>query len=225
MKYLSKNCKKIAVFLYIKIEKNKNNIMNQIITRINFKNKKIKKYFYLQFLVSILSIILILFYYFGKNISDIDYENINDQIKINLNINSIYNKYQTKFLGNLIIEKIELEYPIYSEYTEENLKISICKLSGPNLDEIGNISIIGHNYQDNRFFGKLNQLQINDEIIINNNDNNFNYKVIKKYKTNEEDLTCLNPITKNNKELTLITCDNIIKKNRLIIKAIFNQNV
>lgn len=198
--------------------------MNQIITRLNFKNRKRKKYFYIQFFLSIFMIFIILFYSLRNNDENVDYENINKQIKINLNINNIYNKYQTKFLGNLIIEKIDVEYPIYSEYTEENLKMSVCRLSGPTLEEIGNITIIGHNYQDNRFFGRLNQLQINDNVLIHFNNKRFKYKVVKKYMTNEEDLTCLNPITKNNREITLITCDNIIKKNRLIIKAIISQN-
>ena len=198
--------------------------MNQIITRLNLKNSKKKKYFYIQFFLSIFMIFIILFYSLRNNDENVDYENINKQIKINLNINNIYNKYQTKFLGNLIIEKIDVEYPIYSEYTEENLKMSVCRLSGPTLEEIGNITIIGHNYQDNRFFGRLNQLQINDKILIQSNNKKFSYKIVKKYITNDEDLTCLNPITKNNREITLITCDNIIKKNRLIVKAIISQN-
>lgn len=198
--------------------------MNQIITRLNLKNKKLKKYFYIQFFLSIFIIFIILFYSLRDNDGNVDYENINKQIKINLNINNIYNKYQTKFLGNLIIEKIDVEYPIYSEYTEENLKMSVCRLSGSTLEEIGNITIIGHNYQDNRFFGRLNQLQINDKILIQSNNKKFSYKIVKKYITNDEDLTCLNPITKNNRELTLITCDNMIKKNRLIVKAIISQN-
>ena len=124
----------------------------------------------------------------------------------------------------MIIEKIDVEYPIYSEYTEENLKMSVCKLTGSTLEKIGNISIIGHNYQDKRFFGRLNQLEIDDKILIQSNNKKFSYKVVKKYIINEEDLTCLNPITKNNREITLITCDNIMKKNRLIIKAIISQN-
>lgn len=198
--------------------------MNQIIIRLNLKNRKKKKYFYIQFFLSIFMIFIILIYSLRNNDENVDYENINKQIKINLNINNIYNKYQTKFLGNLIIEKIDVEYPIYSEYTEENLKMSVCKLTGPTLEKIGNISIIGHNYQDNRFFGRLNQLEIDDKILIQSNNKKFSYKIVKKYITNDEDLTCLNPITKNNRELTLITCDNMIKKNRLIVKAIISQN-
>ena len=198
--------------------------MNQIITRLNNKKKKLIKYLYIQFFISLLMILIILFYYINKNVIEIDYEDINKQIKINLNINNIYNKYQTKFLGNLIIEKINIEYPVYSEYTEENLKMSVCRLDGQIIEEKGNITIIGHNYQDNRFFGRLNELKIDDKILLQSNNKKNMYKVVKKYITNEEDLSCLKPITKDNKEITLITCDNIIKKNRLIIKAIFSQN-
>ena len=204
--------------------KNKNNSMNQIICKINNKKNKLIIFFYIQFLISLIILLSLIFNIRLINNYDNEYKEISNQIRTNSNLNNLYNQYQTKFLGNLIISKINIEYPIYNEYTEENLKISICKYRGKNLEENGNITIIGHNYKDNRFFGRLNEIEENDKILIQNNNKKYNYKVIKKYMVDYKDFSCLEPVVLNNKELTLITCDNIAKKKRLVIKAIFNQN-
>lgn len=197
--------------------------MNQIISIIKQKNRKKIIYFYLCLIISIIVLLILLVYYMNEYSENSKFYKLNQQIKINLNLNNMYNQYQTKFFGNLIIDKINIEYPIYSKYTEENLKMSICKFSGNNLGENGNITIIGHNYKDNRFFGNLNELQKNDKILIESGNKKYNYKIVKKYLVDYRDFSCLEPITPKNKELTLITCDNIAKKKRLVIKAIISQ--
>jgi sortase A len=121
--------------------------------------------------------------------------------------------------GKIIIPKINLEYIIFQNYSEELLKISVCKFFGTSLYENGNIAIAGHNYDDNRFFSKLNQLQIGDEIIIEDiNETNFYYKVNNVYETFPDDFSCLEYNEVFEKELTLVTCNNQNKK-RLIVKA------
>lgn len=85
-------------------------------------------------------------------------------------------------------------------------------------DSKSNLCIAGHNYNDDRFFGKIFLLRNNDKIIIKDNSNNqFTYYVYDKYEVKEDDLS---PISDNKLfcELTLITCNNF-NNNRLIIKA------
>ena len=73
-------------------------------------------------------------------------------------------------IGNIIIDKINVNYPILSNLTDELLKISICKFYGPNPNSVGNMCLAGHNYNDSRFFSRLNELKIGDSIrIINHN--------------------------------------------------------
>ena len=73
-------------------------------------------------------------------------------------------------IGNIIIDKINVNYPILSNLTDELLKISICKFYGPNPNLVGNMCLAGHNYNDSRFFSRLNELKIGDSIrIINHN--------------------------------------------------------
>lgn len=75
-------------------------------------------------------------------------------------------------------------------------------------DSKSNLCIAGHNYNDDRFFGKIFLLRNNDKIIIKDNSNNqFTYYVYDKYEVKEDDLS---PISDNKLfcELTLITCNN-----------------
>lgn len=208
-KYLSKK--------YKNINNNYNNNMNQIISYIKVKNKKMKVFFYIQFVISIIVIFILLIYIIIKNK---DTAQINNDIKLNLKINKIYeNNNQDNYLGILIIDKINLEYPIFNDFSEENLKISICKFSGSNLKGNGNITILGHNYK-NKFFGNLEKLEINDKISIDSNGEKNNYFIFKIYETDSNDLNCLNPMYYNSKELTLITCKKNNNKKRLVVKAI-----
>ena len=69
---------------------------------------------------------------------------------------------EEKYFGRIIIDKININYIVFNNYTEENLKISICKFSGNK--DTNNISIIGHNYENGIFFSNLNILDKDDEI-------------------------------------------------------------
>lgn len=81
----------------------------------------------------------------------------------------------------------------------------------------------GHNYNDERFFGKIENLNIGDEIIIENlKGEEFIYKVNEVYESSPEDISCLEYNEKLIKELTLVTCNNSNGK-RKIVKAAIKQ--
>ena len=73
------------------------------------------------------------------------------------------------------------------------------------------------------FFSNIDKLQNGDEIYIYNN-NGFKciYKVFGKYEVKENDLSPIYNYNKNEKTLTLITCNNL-NNNRIIIKAKQNK--
>ena len=82
-----------------------------------------------------------------------------------------------------------------------------------------NLCIAGHNYNDNRFFSKLNKLENNDLIIIETNDKNkFYYHVYDKFEITENEISKINKNYSDTLELTLLTCNNLNNK-RIIIKA------
>ena len=122
-------------------------------------------------------------------------------------------------IGIIQIDKINIEYPILSKTNDELLKISPCKFFGPDPNKVGNLCIAGHNFDDDRFFSKLSLLDVGDIIKIYAPANVcVYYKVYEMYEIEKNDMSCTSQETNGNKEITLITCNNINKK-RLILKA------
>lgn len=124
-----------------------------------------------------------------------------------------------KVIGLIKIEKIGLEYPILDQTTNKSMKLSISKFWGNELNEVGNVTLAGHNNKDGTMFGKTKKLQKSDIIEITDLKNNtVKYGIFDMYIIYPDDTSCVNPIDPNSKEITLITCSNG-NKQRLIIKA------
>lgn len=128
-----------------------------------------------------------------------------------------YEGYQV--IGTIQISKINIEYPILIETNEASLEKSITRVGDGKVNEIGNLTLSGHNYLDGSMFGKIDQLEKNDEIsIMDLNGNAVSYKIFDIFVTNPNDISVLEPVKEETREVTLITCING-NKNRLIIKA------
>lgn len=128
-----------------------------------------------------------------------------------------YEGYQV--IGTIKIDKINIEYPILNISNEDSMKKSITKFWGENVNEVGNLTLAGHNNLDGTMFGKLRKLEKNDTIeILDLNNNIVKYSVFDKYITDPNDVNCIKSVEENKKEITLITCSNG-NKQRLIIKA------
>lgn len=125
-------------------------------------------------------------------------------------------KYQVA--GEITIPKLKINYPIVYETSDEYLKIAPAKLYGPEVNSVGNLCIVGHNYKNNQFFSKLSQLEINDKVYLKSNTGKqLQYLVYAKYEVSETDLSCTEQNTNGKIEATLITCTSK-KKNRLVVK-------
>lgn len=206
-------------------ENNEENLNKNINT--NIVRNKNKYFFKIQFVLSIIIIIIILsiscYYIYSLNHK----EKISKNLIGNYNIYKLYSnddKAEETVVNNLFgiieIPKINLYYPILSNLTEENLKVSPCKFYGTNLNENTNICIAGHNYNNDMFFSKINQLDFNDEIFIYDYTGvKYRYLVTENYEVKEEDLSPIYNYNINEKNLTLITCNNL-NKNRFVITAI-----
>lgn len=124
-----------------------------------------------------------------------------------------------KVIGLIKIDKINLEYPILEETTNKTMKLSITKFWGNELNEIGNVTLAGHNNKDGTMFGKTKNLQKSDIIEITDLKNNtVKYEIFDMYIIYPDDTSCVNSVDPNSREITLITCSNG-NKQRLIIKA------
>ena len=127
--------------------------------------------------------------------------------------------------GTITIPKLGIEYGILDgdtdseAETEELLKMSPVKFHGPNINEVGNYCIVGHNYRNKRFFSKVPTLVNGDIIQIkDSNGKTVQYEVYDKYTVDPTDVSCTSQNTKGQKEITLITCTDDSKQ-RVIVKA------
>lgn len=191
-------------------------------------NSKNRKNYILVFILSISFCIIILIYLLYSIFSKLNEKNTTSLLKNKYNILTLYpanNSYDTLKLSNDIsiiglieIPKIDISYPILSNSTENLLKISVCRFSGPLPNRNGNLCIAGHNYKNTLMFSNLHKLNINDSIYITDlNNTKLEYLVYDKFKVKESNLTCIQ--SSNNVEITLITCNSNNNNERIVIKA------
>ena len=147
--------------------------------------------------------------------------NINEELKNSDNpITEIDEQIQGhKVVGIIKIPKIELEYPILETTSKETLNLSITKFWGNQINELGNVTLAGHNNLNGTMFGKTKKLEVGDVIELTDIQNvTLKYKVFKIYVIDPNDISCILPEQEGTREVTLITCTNG-NKNRLIVKA------
>ena len=124
-----------------------------------------------------------------------------------------------KVIGIITIPKINLKYPILDRTDNKGMRLSITKFWGSELNEIGNVTLAGHNNRDGTMFGKTKNLEKGDIIKITDMKNRtLDYEVFDYYIIDPNDVSCVESIDESTKEVTLITCSNGNKK-RLVTKA------
>lgn len=122
-----------------------------------------------------------------------------------------------EILGEIEIPKINVKKYILDQTTDESLKLSLTKFWGPNLHEIGNFSIIGHNYDG--LFKRLKELQTGDTFTLTARDDKIGiYEVYDSYIVNPDEMECIEHSLIGQREVTLITCT-VGGTQRLIVKA------
>ena len=181
---------------------------------------------------SILIIALCIIIYLILKYNSYKKEKISKELLTNFGITTLYansnnyiaskttNNIEEPFvIGLLKIDKIKLMYPILSNTSEELLKISPCRFYGPMPNEIGNLCIAGHNYANQKHFGKLTSLELNDIFQVYDLNGNFiDYIIYEIKEVSANDTSCINQDTNNSREVTLVTC-NTIKGTRIVVKA------
>lgn len=128
-------------------------------------------------------------------------------------------------VGRIEIPKIGVNYAILAQTSGDTLvdwlKVSPVMFWGVYPNEIGNLSIAGHNYRNKRFFSKVPTLKIGDRIKITDaSGKKVNYTIFDKYEVDPKNTDCINdvPGKENKRVVTIITCTNDSKK-RVIVQA------
>lgn len=204
--------------------------MNQILqTHLYNKKAKYKKILKFQLFLSVILIFFASCYLIYNLIISYRQEKYSKQILDSYNITKLYsnsslNNYNSStknlnVIGIIEIQNIGVNYPVFSNFDDNLLKISPCRFYGPLPGQVGNLCIAGHNYDNDKFFSRISSLDINDEIIIYTDDNSFSYFVYKIYEVKSNDISPIYSYNSDSRELTLITCNNF-NNNRFVVKAV-----
>ena len=146
----------------------------------------------------------------------------NDETKVNVNTNdnntstqkSTTNKSTTKYKGydviaTLSIPSLKIEYPVLSKTSDKLLNISLNKYWGANPNEVGNMVVVGHNFNDGKFFSALPKIKKGSIVkITDNTGKTLEYTVYETDVISPYDNSCTSQLTDGHTEITLITCYN-----------------
>lgn len=194
-----------------------------------FKLKKLN-FFRFIFGISVILFIISISLLFFINYSTINQESIASEIINNYNVSKLYNENtdssynyfqynNNKILGFIEIPKLNIYYPVFANISDDLLKVSPCRFSGPDPNTNGNLCIAGHNYNNSKFFSKINTLKNGDKILLYDTSNNkIIYNLYANYEVNSNNISPIIVSHNGIKELTLVTCNNY-NGNRIIVKA------
>ena len=130
-----------------------------------------------------------------------------------------YNNYV--MLGYIEIPVIRIKYPILEQETVASLEkaVAVRYPNSPQLNTVGNVVIVGHNYRNGMFFSNLKNVSVGDKIkITDTNGQTQVYTIYEKYETTPEDSTYITRDVGENIEITLVTCTDDSNA-RIIVKA------
>jgi len=126
------------------------------------------------------------------------------------------------WIGTIEIPKTKIQYPILNEVTPKSIEIAVAVLYPMNLqllNQVGNVTIVGHNYRNSSFFSNNKNLSEGDKIYITDlTGNRVEYTIYNKYITSDSDAEYMVRDTNGRREISLSTCTEDVKS-RLVIWA------
>lgn len=187
------------------------------------KNKLLNILMILIIIVILITVLLIIIKYGKNQVNEKRLSGIIDEFETKYNNDEEISEDimidDYKVIGIITIPKINLKYPILDRTDNKGMKLSITKFWGSELNEIGNVTLAGHNNRDGTMFGKTKNLEKGDIIQITDmKSRTLDYEVFDYYIIDPNDVSCVESIDGSTKEVTLITCSNGNKK-RLVTKA------
>ena len=122
-------------------------------------------------------------------------------------------------IGTIKIEKLQIEYPIITQTDETALKITVARIAGSGVNNVGNLVLVGHNMRNGRMFTNIGKLEKGEIIEITDTKlKTMQYKVYDRFLTEESNTDILSQETTGKKIITLITCSNQADK-RIVVQA------
>jgi signal peptidase len=130
-----------------------------------------------------------------------------------------------EIIGVININRLGIHYPIIMYENEASLDISITKYSGPELNEVGNVALLGHRSANggNLWFTQIDKLVIDDVVEISDaKGRTLEYKVRAFNIHTPDDLSVLEIESSSERELTLISCSKDLR-NRYVVKLVATE--
>lgn len=124
-------------------------------------------------------------------------------------------------IGNIEIPKTKASYPILLDTSPQALEIAVGVTypSSPEINQPGNIVIIGHNYRNGKLFSNNKKLVVGDIIKIKGLDGKtLTYTIYEIFETTPTDTAYMSRKTEGRIEVSLSTCTDD-GNNRLVILA------
>lgn len=125
-------------------------------------------------------------------------------------------------LGTIEIPATGVKYPVLAKVTTKSLNTSVAALYPENaeLNTVGNVVIVGHNYRNGTFFSNNKKLKNGDKIYITDLESKkVAYTIYNIFETQESDTSFYNRDTNGAREITLSTCTDASNDMRLIVQA------
>ena len=177
----------------------------------------------------VITIVLIAIKYGGNQIKEEKLQEVVSEVKTQIENIKQSEKSDTKkveveyngynIVGIIKIPTINIEYPILDKTSDKAREVAITRFWGNNVNDIGNLTMAGHNYLDGTMFGKTKKLNIGDKIEMTDlTGKTIEYAIFSKYVIDPNDVECVKSVQGNTREITLLTCTNG-RSNRLVIKA------
>jgi sortase A len=95
---------------------------------------------------------------------------------------------------------IDLELPVMADLTYDKLRVAPCRHAGAVFSD--DLVIAAHNYD--KHFGKLNQLQLGDEVVFTDMDSDlYRYEVVRMETVNPTDVE---RVLESGNDLVMYTC-------------------
>ena len=132
-----------------------------------------------------------------------------------------YDKEEGEIIGRIKIPKIKVDLLLIEGVSKKALELGAGHMIGTAFPgNIGNCAIAGHrNYTFGQIFNRLNEVELEDEIILEAEEKSYLYKVKDIILVRPEEISILEQ-SQEKKEVTLITCHPVYKAtHRLIVKG------
>ena len=120
--------------------------------------------------------------------------------------------------GTIEIPKTGLSCPVLEKVTKSSIETAVAVMYGPGPNQVGNTTIMGHNYRNGLFFSNNKKLEVGDKIYITDLDGKkITYTVYKTFETSEDDTSFYNRDTNGAREITLSTCTDDSKARTIVL--------